>query len=88
MVLWFWASLAPLSMHTINTALILQTLGTCDCLTGRVRFMTAITFAYAHAYQTICLAMDFTSVPHRTFHFPGPNPGIHIFPTIVSLQEN
>ena len=26
-----------------------------DCLTGRVRFMTAITPAFAHAYRTVCL---------------------------------
>ena len=37
-----------------------------DCLRGRVRFMTAITLAYAHAYQTICLAMHFPGVPRHT----------------------
>ena len=41
-----------------------------DCLRGRVRFMTAITPAYAHAYQTICLAMHFPGVPHHTFRLP------------------
>ena len=35
-----------------------------DCMTGRVRFMTAITLAYAHAYQTMCLALHFPGVPH------------------------
>ena len=34
-----------------------------DCLTRRVRFMTAITPAYAYVYQTICLAMHFLGVP-------------------------
>ena len=43
-----------------------------DCLTGRVRFMTAITPAYAHAYQTICLMMHFPGVPHHSFRLPKP----------------
>ena len=38
-----------------------------DCVTGRVRFMTAITPAYGHAYQTICLGMPFSGVPHYSF---------------------
>ena len=32
--------------------------------------MTAITPAYAHAYQTICLALRFPGVPHHTFRLP------------------
>ena len=43
-----------------------------DCLTGRVRFMTAITPAYAHAYQTICLAMHSLGVPRHSFRLPKP----------------
>ena len=43
-----------------------------DCLTGRVRFMTAITPAYAHAYQTICLTMHSPDVPHHSFRLPKP----------------
>ena len=43
-----------------------------DCLTGRVRFMTAITPAFAHAYQTICFAMHLLGVPHRSFRLPKP----------------
>ena len=34
--------------------------------------MTAITPAYAHAYQTICLAMHFLRVPHHSFRLPKP----------------
>ena len=41
-----------------------------DCLTGRVRFMTAINPAFAHAYQRICLAMHLPGVPHHTFRLP------------------
>ena len=43
-----------------------------DCLTGRVRVMTAITPAYAHAYQTTCLAQHLPGVPHRSFRLPKP----------------
>ena len=43
-----------------------------DCLTGRVRFMTAITPAHAHAYQTICLTMHFPGVPHHSFRLAKP----------------
>ena len=39
-----------------------------DCLTGRVRFMTAIT----PAYQTICLAMHSPVVPRHSFRLPKP----------------
>ena len=41
-----------------------------DCMKGRVRFMTAITPAYAHAYQTTCLAQHFPGVPHQNFQLP------------------
>ena len=41
-----------------------------DCLTGRVRFMTAIIPAYAHAYQTICLAVHSADVLHHSFRLP------------------
>ena len=34
--------------------------------------MTAITPAYAHAYQTTGLAMHFPGVPHHTFRHPKP----------------
>ena len=40
------------------------------CMKGRVRLMTAITPAYAHAYQTTCLARHFPGVPHHTFRLP------------------
>ena len=57
-------------------------------MTGRVRFMTAITPAYAHAYQTTCLAQDFPGVSRTTTSgFPSPSPDIHTFPMIVPLQE-
>ena len=41
-----------------------------DCVRGRVRFMTAITPAYAHAYQLVCLAGRLPMVPHQKFRLP------------------
>ena len=38
----------------------------------RIRFMTAITPAYAHAYQATCLAHHFPGVPHHNFRLPKP----------------
>ena len=73
MVSWFWASLAHLSMPITNTAFDSANAGDFgDCLTRRVRFMTAVTLAYAHAYQTVCLVMHFPGVPHHTFRLPKP----------------
>ena len=58
-----------------------------DCLRGSVRFMTAITPACAHAYQTICLAMHSPGVHAALFDFLNQSPGIHFFPMYVPLQE-
>ena len=41
-----------------------------DCMKGRIRFMTAITPAYAHAYQATCLARHIPAVPHHNFRHP------------------
>ena len=41
-----------------------------DCLTRRVRFMTAITPAFAHACNLSCFALP--GVPHRSFGLPKP----------------
>ena len=74
----------------INTALILQTVGNFgDCLTGRVRFMTAITAAYAST-RTKQFVLRCTLLASRTTlsDFPNPSPGVLIFPMIVSLQGN
>ena len=34
--------------------------------------MTAITPAYAHAYQATCLAHHYSGVPHQNFRLPKP----------------
>ena len=57
-----------------------------DCLTGRVRFMTAITLAYAHAYQAICLLCTLLASRTTPSGFPCPSPGVHSFQMIVLLQ--
>ena len=41
-----------------------------DCMKGRIRFMTAITPAYAHAYQATCLTPHMPAVPHQNFCLP------------------
>ena len=58
-----------------------------DCMSGRVRFMTAITPAHAHAYQTICLGMPFPAVPHYSFRLPGPKSRYPFLPNDRSLSE-
>ena len=50
-----------------------------DYMKGRIRFMTAITPAYAHAYQATCLARHMPAVPHQHFRLPklkGRNPNL------------
>ena len=58
-----------------------------DCLTGRVRFMTAITPAYAHAHQTICLAMHVPGVLHHTFRLPKPKSRYPYLPNDRSITR-
>ena len=58
-----------------------------DCLTRRVRFMTAITPAYAHAYQTMCLAMHFPGVPRHTFRLPKPKSRYPYLPNDRSITR-
>ena len=41
-----------------------------DCMKGRIRFMTAITPAYAHANQLICLTRHIPGVPSQKFRLP------------------
>ena len=43
-----------------------------DCMKRRIRFMTAITPAYAHAYQAPCLAQHMPAVPRQNFRLPKP----------------
>ena len=43
-----------------------------DCMKGRIRFMTTITSAYAHAYQETCLTRHMPAVPRLNFRWPKP----------------
>ena len=43
-----------------------------DCMKGRIRFMIAITSAYAHAYQVICLTRHMLAVARLNFRLPKP----------------
>ena len=43
-----------------------------DCMKGRIRFMTDITPAYAHAYQVTCLTRHMPAVPRPNFRLPKP----------------
>ena len=52
-----------------------------------VRFMTAITPAYAHAYQTMCLALHFPGVPHHTFRLPKPKSRYPFLPNDRSITS-
>ena len=64
MELWYWASLMFLFMPIISIAKIpriLEMFG--DCMKGKIRFMTAVTLAYAHAYQATCLTRHMPLIP-------------------------
>ena len=41
-----------------------------DCMKGRIRFMTAITPSYAHAYQLICLTGHIPAALHSNVRLP------------------
>ena len=54
---------------------------------GRVRLMTAITPAYAHAYQATCLAQHFPGVTHHTFRLPKPKSRYPFLPNDRSIRR-
>ena len=58
-----------------------------DCMKGRIRFMTAITPAYAHAYQTTCLVRHLPAVPHHNFRLPQPKAKYPFLPNARSLTR-
>ena len=58
-----------------------------DCMSGRVRFMTAIAPAYAHAYQTICLGRPSPGAPHYSFRLPKPKARYPFLPNDRSLSK-
>ena len=58
-----------------------------DCMKERIRFMTAITPAYAHAYQATCLARHVPAVLHRDFRLPKPKARCSYLPNARSLKR-
>ena len=58
-----------------------------DCLTRSVRFMTSISPAFVHAYQTICLAMHLPGVPHRSLRLPIPKFRYPLIPNDRSITR-
>ena len=63
----------PSSTPITTTAEIWRTLEISgECMKGRIRFMTAITPAYAHAYQVTCLTRHMLAVQSQKF-FRLPN---------------
>ena len=59
-----------------------------DCMTRRIRFMTAITPAYAHAFQATGLARHLLGAPHQNFRLPKPKARYSYFPNARSLQHS
>ena len=49
--------------------------------------MTAITSAYAHAYQATCLAQHFPGVPHHNFRLPKPKSRYPYLPNARSITR-
>ena len=53
-----------------------------DCMKGRVRFMTAITPAHAHAYQESCLTRNIPAVQIQRFRLPSAKARYQHLPNI------
>ena len=54
---------------------------------GRIRFMTAITPAYAHAYQAACLTRHLPAIPRQNFRLPKPKAGYPHLPNARSVTR-
>ena len=58
-----------------------------DCMKGRIRLMTALTPAYAHAYQATCLVQHLPGVPHHIFRLPKPKSRYPYLPSDRSITR-
>ena len=58
-----------------------------DCMKGRIRFMTTITLACAHAYQATCLARHILTAPHQNCRLPKPKARYLYFPNDRSTKH-
>ena len=59
-----------------------------DCLTGRVRFMTASLLLTTSRTKQFVFRCTFLASRTTLSDFPSPSPGIHTFPMTVPSQEN
>ena len=53
-----------------------------DCMKGRIRFMTAITPAYAHGYQATCLTRHMPAVSRTNFRLSKPTARYRHIPNV------
>ena len=58
-----------------------------DCMKGRIRFMTAITPAYAHAYWATCLTRHMPAFPRQNFRLPKPEASFPYLPNARSTTR-
>ena len=59
-----------------------------DCMEGRIRFMTAITAAYADAYQVTCLTRHMPAIPRLNFRLPKPKARFPHLPNVrITIRE-
>ena len=54
---------------------------------GRIRFMTAITLAYAHAYQSIFLTRHIPVVPIQKFRLPAAKARYQHLPSVRTTKR-
>ena len=58
-----------------------------DNMKGRIRFMTAITPAYAHAYHTTCLTRHLPAILCQNFRLPNPKAWYPHLPNVRSATR-
>ena len=58
-----------------------------DCMKGRIRFITAITPAYVHAYLVTCLTRHMPAVPCLNFRLPKPKARYPHLPNIRTTSR-
>ena len=59
-----------------------------DCMKGRIRFMTAITLAYAHAYLATSLTGHMPAVPRPNFCLPKHKARYPYLPNVVAKKRD
>ena len=59
-----------------------------DCMEERIRLVTAVTPAYAHAYQAICLARRPIDIPCQRFRLPSAKAKYPNLPNIRTITRN